>query len=493
MHTKKRLTSLIASTLAAIMFLSIFNIAFSSIPASAAEYTYGIEYDKDDDTYYFATATSDLKTGLIVSPLGYFCSFYDGTSGDYWGTVFVTDNTQGRAYYDKNTTSKFKYRIKRADVESKMSSELSKEKQKSITDLQVNGKLRIVFDTLLSVAYAQSGELCPGITLTKSNPTTDEVWSALSVYNSKGAGAFNNCDGTNLFVYTNSGGKVSSGMNKLVNKPENYSLLYVSSTIHQSADRKGACLGNTSFDVGFSKSLYDSFANLRADGGATVLNKGYSSYESIRIGYFAVPTPPESIVVEDPTPTIDVDLYPTGVTFKDQWGNDATVLVEGHKYTPVFHYYNYGSVGVYARVSGWSYPLRKDVMYDDYGYMSTRIYIDAWSEYAITARESFTITPDLNYSDPARKFTDYEYWVNTIKHLLTIGLDCDSSYDADGNFVYVTQNNTGNDQATYTHNFLPKQPSISQWVADEENKNSSWITDNSINGNWKLYILSAKD
>lgn len=190
---------------------------------------------------------------------------------------------------------------------------------------------------------------------------------------------------------------------------------------------------------------------------------------------------------DEPIETVDVDLYPTGVTFKDQWGNDATVLVEGNTYTPVFHYYNYGSVGVYARVSAWSYPLWKDVMYDDSGNMSTRIYIGAWSEYAITAKESFTITPDLYYSDPARKFTDYEYWVNTIKHLLTIGLDCDSSYDADGNYVYVTQTNTGNDQATYTHNFIAKQPSISQWVADEENANSSWITDNSINGNWKLY------
>ena len=486
MHTKKRLTSLIASTLAAIMFLSIFNIAFSSIPASAEDSgeDYLIKYAKDDDTFYFATETKDNSKGLIISPLGYFCSFYDGTTGQYVETVFVTDTTWGRAYYNKDAAD-YKYRIKRTDIDAKVSSELDDVDQKIIGNLQSNGKLRIVFDTLLSVAYILNGTLYPSITLSKINPTAAEVWNAISAYNGLGSGNFNQGDSTGLFVYTDSGKKVSGAYPAYATA---CSMIYVSSAIHQTDSRKQSCLGGL-WDVSFSKSLYDSFYWTRADCGDSYIQKVFSSGSKISVpaGYFAVPTPPNSAVIENPTPTVDVDLYPTGVTFKDQWGNDATVLVEGNTYTPVFHYYNYGSVGVYARVSGWSYSLWKDVMYDDYGEMSTRIYINAWSEYAITARESFTITPDLNYSDPARKFTDYEYWVNTIKHLLTIGLDCDSSYDADGNFVYVTQNNTGNDQATYTHNFLPKQPSISQWVADEENKNSSWITENSIYGNWKLY------
>lgn len=210
MHTKKRLTSLIASTLAAIMLLSIFNIAFSSLPASAEDSgeDYLIKYAKDDDTFYFATETKDNSKGLIISPLGYFCSFYDGTNGEYYGTVFVTDTTWGRAYYNKDAAD-YKYRIKRADIDARIKAEFDEKIQIQIGNLQSRGKLRIVFDTLLSIAYIKDGTLYPSITLSKINPTAAEVWNALSAYNGLGSGNFNQGDSTGLFVYTNSGGKVS--------------------------------------------------------------------------------------------------------------------------------------------------------------------------------------------------------------------------------------------------------------------------------------------
>lgn len=393
--------------------------------------------------------------------------------------MFVTDRTEGRAYYNNSTTSVYKYRIPRADIDARIKSELNSKTRAKIAELQANAKLRIVFDSLLSIAYFSNGTLYPGITLAYI-PTYQKAINAVSAYNGKG-GNFNSGDSTGLFVYTNKDNKVGGAYPLYA---QNCSLLYVSSTIHQTTDRKTACLGGNG-NVTFSKSLYDYYYWLRSDCNDSYIQKVFSesSQTTIPSGYFSVPTPPNSKIVD----TVPVDLYPTNETFLDAWGNEATTLIEGLTYTPVFHFYNNGSVGVYARVAGWSYPLWKDIMYDDSGNTSTQIYIGAWSEYAITARESFTITPDLYYGESAKQFTDYQYWVNTILHKITIWLDCTSSYDASGTYVYVKESNTGNNQATYTHNFLPRQPSISQWAVDEENADSPWISSNNIYGQWKLY------
>ena len=189
---------------------------------------------------------------------------------------------------------------------------------------------------------------------------------------------------------------------------------------------------------------------------------------------------------EEPIETVDVDLYPTGVTWLDSNGNETYYLIEGRTYTPVFHFYNAGSVGVYARVSSWSIPYWKDVLYDDWGNASTQIYIGADSGYSIQSREPITITQGLYYGDGVA-YEGYELNVDTIKHKLTIALDCTDSYDADGNYVYVQESNTGNNQQTYTNWFSPKEPSLSQWVVDQENSASNWIHDDSIYGQWKLY------
>lgn len=484
MHTKKRLTSLIASILAAIMFLSIFNVAISSIPVSAADAgeDYLIKYAKDDDTFYFATETRDVSQGIIVSPLGYFCSFYNATTGELCGTVFVTDTTWGRAYYDKNADT-YKYRIKRADIESRMQAELAPETVSEIRNLQSKNKIRFVFDTLLSIAYIKDGTLYPSMTLSKINPTAGEVWNAISAYNNLG-GNFNQGDSTGLFVYTNYGNMVGGAYPAYA---KSCSMIYVSSATHQTENRKRACLGEN-WDVSFSKSLYDNFYWTRADSGDSYIQKVFSetSKASIPPGYFAVPTPPDSVIIEDPTPTIDVDLYPTGVTWLDSNGNETYYLVEGRTYTPVFHFYNAGSVGVYARVSSWSFPYWKDVLYDDWGNASTQIYIGADSGYSIQSREPITITQGLYYGDGVA-YEGYELNVDTIKHKLTIALDCTDGYDASGNYVYVQESNTGNNQQTYTNWFSPKEPSLSQWVVDQENSNSNWIHDDSIYGQWKLY------
>lgn len=187
-----------------------------------------------------------------------------------------------------------------------------------------------------------------------------------------------------------------------------------------------------------------------------------------------------------PIETVYVDLYPTEVTWLDSNGNQTNFLIEGQTYTPVFHFYNAGSVAVYARVASWSYPYWKDVLYDGSGNTSTRIRIGANQDYAINSRETITIKQGLRYGD-GTVYTDYDLSVTTIKHKLSIALDCTESTDSNGDKVYVKESNTGNNIKICEAWFSPKQPSISQWVVDEENANSNWINTDAITGKKRLY------
>ena len=454
MQKKKRFKRLLASTLAAIITLSILNVLFLSVPASA-EYTYGVQYAKDDDTFYFATETRDNSTGLIVSPLGYFCSFYDGTTGEYYGTVFVTDRTEGRAYYSSNSSLQYRYRIPRADIDAKIKSELDSQARAKVTELQASGKLRIVFDTLLSIAYVLNGNLYPGMTLAYI-PTYQQAINAVSAYNGKG-GNFNSGDSTGLFVYTNKDNKVGGAYPSYA---KNCSLLYVSSTIHQTTDRKGACLGGN-WDITFSKSLYDSYYWLRSDCGDSYIQKVFSasSQTTIPNGYFSVPTPPNSKIVE----TVPVDLYPTGVTYwtSQTGGSKVTNLVEGGTYWPRFTFHNNGSIAVNAKVSIWSYPLNK------YDSQNKAITIGANSNYTVSGNYSVKIDKNLRFGTSGNTYADYKYTQNTLVYKLEITLN-DSK---------ATESNTNNNTGNYSNNFAPIQPSMSQNFLDDENAASSWISD----------------
>ena len=459
MQKKRRFKKLLASTLAVIMTLSILNVLFLSMPVSA-EYTYGIQYTKDDDTFYFATETKDISEGIIISPLGYFCSFYDGRNGRYYKTVFVTDRTEGRAYYNNSTSSVYKYRIPRADIDARIKAELDRATQNTIAELQENANLRIVFDSLLSIAYVSKRNLCPGITLNRTNPTCNEVLNALSVYNSKGQGNFNNCSGTNLFVYTNKNNGVSGALGT---KAKNYSQLYVSSATHSTYDRKMACLGGD-WDVTFSKSLYNSYYWLRSDIGDSIIQNTFSESSKANIppGYFSIPTPPNSKVVDK----IPVDLYPTSITYwtAQTGGTYVTELVEGGTYWPKFHYHNNGSIAVTAQVNAWSYPL------NNWEVNNVNIVIGANSDYEIMGDYPITINNGLYYRnfgiENAQKYDTYEYNQNTIVHDWSITLT-DSK---------ATESNPNNNWTTFAHKFSPKQPDINQWIIDRENAASSWIT-----------------
>lgn len=165
-------------------------------------------------------------------------------------------------------------------------------------------------------------------------------------------------------------------------------------------------------------------------------------------------------------PTVPVDLYPTSVTYwtSQTGGSQVTNLVEGGTYWPRFTYHNNGSIAVNATVSIWSYPLAK------YDSQNKSITIGANSDYTVYSNYSITIKQGLCFGTSGNTYTDYTYTQNTLVYKLDITLDDSKATESD------TSNNTG----TYTNNFSPIQPSMSQNFLDDENSGSSWIT-NAVN------------
>ena len=97
----------VLNRLSAVVLSAVFVIvSLFTVPAlnAKAEGQYTPVIGGDGNTYfYFKSQVSD-STGTIITSLGYFCSFYNGNTGELIATVFITqaDSSNccyGSAYY----------------------------------------------------------------------------------------------------------------------------------------------------------------------------------------------------------------------------------------------------------------------------------------------------------------------------------------------------------------------------------------------------------
>lgn len=311
-------------------------VLFTALPSSKMQVSaetstgesYMVKYAKDDNTYYFATETRTLSQGFIITTLGYFCSVYK-TDGSYMETIFVTNSTEGQAYYNKNYAGLYKYRIDKSDIENKLSSSTYKY-------IQTNS-YRLVFDTLLTVAYTDGTNVYPDVTLGVGSGgvgaiTVSDLQTALSSLNSHlGSNADSNAAKKNEWTtmgdvnstvyfkkskafgtYGTLYSKDTSGWTSL------YSTICVSSSICTDATRKQDALGSSNYTIRFSQDMYNGYGWFQADSGSTFVGAQFGSKQQIIAGYFAVPMPLEFTKVT----TQPVDLYCWGV----EWYSDANYI-----------------------------------------------------------------------------------------------------------------------------------------------------------------------
>lgn len=467
-------------------------VLFTTLPSSKLQVSaetstgesYMVKYAKDDNTYYFATETRTLSQGFIITPLGYFCSVYK-TDGTYMETVFVTNSTEGQAYYNNNYAT-YKYRIPKDAIMNKLS-------DATFDFIDVNS-YRLVFDTLLTVAYTDGTNVYPDVTLgvgsggvgaitvsdlqyalsslnshlgKYSTSITKNEWTTMGDVNStvylKKSKAF----GTYSTLYRED----TSGWTSL------YSTICVSSSICTDATRKQDALGSSNYTIKFSQDMYNGYGWFQADSGSTFVGAQFGSKQQIIAGYFAVPMPPEFTEVT----ITNVDLQAYEVNWVDTNGNGVSELVEGNTYYPVYKVYNNSNCTVKAIVSAWDWANWQ------YDINNKECDIGAYSYYEIKSDYPVTINYSSIWNTSGQRYSSFQYG-NTYKSYENVysgteTLLCSKLTIKVADTTNFKDTDEGNNTRYWGSPFRPKQPSLEQTVSDTgvyNTYNNKIVVDSSI-------------
>lgn len=295
MKNKNKIIKRLSTVILSAVFIIISLFTSSALTANAeGEYTPII--GGDGNTYfYFKSQVSD-STGTIITALGYFCSFYNGSTGELIGTVFLSQADgnnccYGSAYYVAGGDGIY---IPMSAVQEKING-LSQDKKYDILKTQRNNCLKIVFDSVLTTAYRSNGVVYPCFYLRN----VSGISSYLNMYNDLAKINQDVSGGSCSFL------TYGSGFN-YISYNSNYCYIGAASYIF---DQRQAVCG---VYPSFSRSLYYDIGSSTRTSGAEVgakqnyIRAHFPSWQQISEGYFAVPavSPSGSITVIEETPEI---------------------------------------------------------------------------------------------------------------------------------------------------------------------------------------------
>lgn len=377
-----------------IMFSLINVLSFNVFASDKYNAVFEPGSETEGSSIWFQSGTDDVNSGLVVTPLGYFCSAYDKSTDLLIGTVFmykaINGVVNGRCYYNSNNSPE----IPVADINAKFTYEYGSGST-IITNYNralASGNLVYVLDTLLTIGYKEDSNIThPCIRIVERGGhliTANEMYTELADFSATlgytvsgstggdsyshqylasnsfkddATAAYNKTSGYRyLSVYKNGFqaciDNTSTGISTYLQNQaweKRGAVLYISSDFVSTSDAASRC-GVTPT---YSRVLYSKFPRLDPCPSTTsfsVVSSCFTSYAQTYIndGFFAVGiSNPEKL-------KIDVDVEALAPTFHTN-ATSTTAITSPKEGDPLYikyHFKNNSNADLNCNISGTFAP-----------------------------------------------------------------------------------------------------------------------------------------